>query len=83
MRFVVAGLRSKLEAGSTMASIAPAVGMLVAGDSRPAIGIDQTTSRSLELATWALSPQMCGDQDAGTLDAGQLRLLIAVDRCCP
>jgi hypothetical protein len=76
MRFVVVGLRSKFEADPAMALLGPVLGMLVAGDSSSATGIDQTTSCSLELATNALALQICLDHDAGILDVERLRLLM-------
>lgn len=76
MRFFVTGLRAQFEADPAMASLGPVLGMLVAGDSSSATGIDQTTSCALEVATSALARQICFDHVAGILDVERLRLLI-------
>lgn len=76
MKFVVTGLGSQFASNPATAQLAPALELLVAGDTSSASGISQIAKCALELATAALAQRICLDYDEGKLDAQRLFLLI-------
>lgn len=76
MLFVARGCKEQFGADPATAALVPAVDILVAEAPGSATGISQTAACTLELATTALSDQICRDQTDGKLNWERLSLLL-------
>ena len=76
MLFVARRCKEQFGADPATAALVPAVDILVAEAPESATGISQTAACTLELATTALSHQICRDHDDGKLNWERLSLLL-------